>query len=96
MFFCIILHIIIFTQSIQSFPCIKKSRLFITFAPEFDLYNNNVSRKKKELPLLENVTITDIAAEGKAIAKVNDLVIFVPYAPANQTQKASLCRSNSY
>lgn len=80
MFFCIILHIIIFTQSIQSFPCIKKSRLFITFAPEFDLYNNNVSRKKKELPLLENVTITDIAAEGKAIAKVNDLVIFVPYA----------------
>ncbi|HIZ06298.1 MAG TPA: TRAM domain-containing protein, partial [Candidatus Phocaeicola gallistercoris] len=39
-----------------------------------------MSRKKKELPLLENVTITDIAAEGKAIAKVNDLVIFVPYA----------------
>ena len=25
------------------------------------------------------VTITDVAAEGKAIAKVNDLVIFVPY-----------------
>ncbi|KAA6334880.1 23S rRNA (uracil-C(5))-methyltransferase RlmCD, partial [termite gut metagenome] len=36
-------------------------------------------RKKKEFPLLEKVTITDIAAEGKAIAKVNDLVIFVPY-----------------
>ena len=38
-----------------------------------------MARKKKELPLLEKVTITDVAAEGKAIAKVNDLVIFVPY-----------------
>lgn len=38
-----------------------------------------MARKKKELPLLEKVTITDIAAEGKALAKVNDLVIFVPY-----------------
>lgn len=36
-------------------------------------------RKKKELPLLENITITDVAAEGKAIARVNNLVIFVPY-----------------
>jgi len=38
-----------------------------------------VARKKKKLPLLEKVTILDVAAEGKAIAKVNDLVIFVPY-----------------
>jgi len=38
-----------------------------------------VARKRKELPLLEKVTITDVAAEGKAIAKVDDLVIFVPY-----------------
>ena len=38
-----------------------------------------MERKKKELPLLEKVTITDVAAEGKALAKVNDLVIFVPY-----------------
>lgn len=38
-----------------------------------------MARKKKELPLLEQVTILDVAAEGKAIAKVNDLVIFVPY-----------------
>lgn len=38
-----------------------------------------MARKKKELPLLEKVTITDVAAEGKALAKVNDLVIFVPY-----------------
>jgi 23S rRNA (uracil1939-C5)-methyltransferase len=38
-----------------------------------------LARKKKELPLLEKVMITDVAAEGKAIARVNDLVIFVPY-----------------
>ena len=28
---------------------------------------------------MEKVTITDVAAEGKALAKVNDLVVFVPY-----------------
>lgn len=38
-----------------------------------------MARKKKELPLLEQVTITDVAAEGKALARVNDMVIFVPY-----------------
>lgn len=38
-----------------------------------------MARKKKELPLLEKVAITDVAAEGKALAKVNDLVVFVPY-----------------
>lgn len=38
-----------------------------------------MARKKKELPLLEKVTITDVAAEGKAVAKMNELVIFVPY-----------------
>lgn len=36
-------------------------------------------KKEKRTSLLEKVTITDVAAEGKAIAKVNDLVIFVPY-----------------
>ena len=36
--------------------------------------------KKKPLPLLEGVTITDIAAEGNALARVNDMVVFVPWA----------------
>ena len=34
---------------------------------------------KKPLPILENVLITDVAAEGKALARVNDMVVFVPY-----------------
>ena len=38
-----------------------------------------MARKKKELPLLEQVMITDVAAEGKALARVNDMVVFVPY-----------------
>ncbi|MCD8309941.1 MAG: 23S rRNA (uracil(1939)-C(5))-methyltransferase RlmD [Prevotellaceae bacterium] len=38
-----------------------------------------MARKRKELPLLEQVEITDVAAEGKAIARVDDLVVFVPY-----------------
>ena len=38
-----------------------------------------MARKKKELPLLEQIAITDVAAEGKALARVNDMVVFVPY-----------------
>ena len=38
-----------------------------------------MARKKKELPLLEQIKITGVAAEGKALARVNDLVVFVPY-----------------
>ncbi len=38
-----------------------------------------MSRKKKPLPILENVTIEDYAAEGKSLARVNDMVVFVPF-----------------
>jgi len=36
-------------------------------------------RNKKKLPIIENVTITAIAAEGKSLARVDDKVVFVPY-----------------
>lgn len=36
-------------------------------------------KKKKPLPLLEHVVITDVAAEGKAVAKIDGMVVFVPY-----------------
>lgn len=39
-----------------------------------------MSRKKKPFPLLENITITDVAAEGKALTRVGDMVVFVPFA----------------
>jgi 23S rRNA (uracil1939-C5)-methyltransferase len=34
--------------------------------------------RKKELPLLEKIRITDIGAEGNALARVNNQVVFVP------------------
>ena len=38
-----------------------------------------MSRKKKVLPILENVEISAVAAEGKALARVDEMVVFVPY-----------------
>ncbi|MBR1427758.1 MAG: 23S rRNA (uracil(1939)-C(5))-methyltransferase RlmD [Prevotella sp.] len=38
-----------------------------------------MSRKKKPLPLLENVEIEACAAEGKSLFHWDDLVVFVPY-----------------
>ena len=38
-----------------------------------------MSRKKKPLPVLENITITDVAAEGKSLVRVGDMVVFVPF-----------------
>lgn len=38
-----------------------------------------MGRKRKELPVVENVEITGVAAEGKSIARVDDMVVFIPY-----------------
>ena len=38
-----------------------------------------MSRKKKELPVYNEVEIQDVAAEGKALVRIDDLVVFVPY-----------------
>ncbi len=39
-----------------------------------------VGRKRKPLPLLENVCIEDIGAEGKSLARVENMVVFVKEA----------------
>ena len=40
-----------------------------------------MARRKQPLPLLEHITITDFAAEGKAVARLDDgMVVFVPWA----------------
>ena len=39
-----------------------------------------MARKKQPLPLVEEIEITGIAAEGKALCRYNDKVIFVPFA----------------
>lgn len=38
-----------------------------------------MAKKKKVLPEYENVSISDVAAEGKSIARIDDMVVFVPY-----------------
>ncbi|MCM1312054.1 MAG: 23S rRNA (uracil(1939)-C(5))-methyltransferase RlmD [Bacteroides sp.] len=54
-------------------------------------------RKKKTLPLLENVTITAVAAEGKALARVDDKVVFVPFVvPGDVVDLQVKRKKNSY
>lgn len=38
-----------------------------------------MSRKRKNLPVIEGVEISGVAAEGKSIAKIDDMVVFVPF-----------------
>ena len=38
-----------------------------------------MTRKRKPLPMLENVTIEAVAAEGKCVAHVNEMAVFVPF-----------------
>jgi 23S rRNA (uracil1939-C5)-methyltransferase len=54
-----------------------------------------LTHKKKDLPILEDVEITDVAAEGKALAKVNDMVIFVPWAAPGDITDIQLTRKRS-
>lgn len=56
-----------------------------------------MTRKKKPLPILESIEITDIAAEGKAIAKVDNMVVFVPYVvPGDVIDLQVTRKKNSY
>lgn len=56
-----------------------------------------MARKRKQLPTLENVLITDVAAEGKSIAKVNGMALFVPFAVPGDVVDVQLTRKkNSY
>lgn len=38
-----------------------------------------MSRKRKELPMLESLEITAVAAEGKSLARHGEMVVFIPY-----------------
>ena len=40
------------------------------------LTDTAVAKRKKDLPLINNVEITDVAAEGNALARINDMVVF--------------------
>ena len=54
-----------------------------------------LAKNKKPLPIHEKVTITDIAAEGKAIAKVDDKVIFIPFVAPGDVVDIQITRKKS-
>jgi 23S rRNA (uracil1939-C5)-methyltransferase len=54
-------------------------------------------KNKKQLPVLEKILISGIAAEGKAIARYNDLVIFIPFVVPGDIVDIQLIRKkNNY
>lgn len=56
-----------------------------------------MARKRKELPTLENVEIVDVAAEGNSIAKIDGMVVFIPYgAPGDKADVKLDRKKHSY
>lgn len=54
-----------------------------------------MSKKRKELPVYTNVEITGIAAEGKAIAHIDNKVVFVPFASVGDIVDISITKKKS-
>ena len=56
-----------------------------------------MARKRKELPTLEDVEIVDVAAEGNSIAKIDGMVVFIPYgAPGDKADVKIDRKKHSY
>src|SRR5574344_114493 len=69
------------------------SDLFLTLHPK----NKEIMAKKKIQPILENVTITDVAAEGKSLVRIEDLVVFVPFVvPGDMVDLKILKKKQNY
>lgn len=67
---------------------------FANFAPQNP---KRMSKRRKEQPIVENVTITDVAAEGKSLVRINDLVVFVPFVvPGDVVDLKILKKKHSY
>jgi len=52
-----------------------------------------MGRKRKELPLYEGIEITDVAAEGNSLARINDKVIFIPFGAPGDIVDVKIDRS---
>lgn len=56
-----------------------------------------MSRKRKPYPLIEGLKITDVAAEGNALGRYNEMVVFVPYgAPGDVADVQITKKRKSY
>lgn len=54
-----------------------------------------MAKKRKKLPLLEKVPVTGVAAEGKAIARVDGMTVFVPYAVPGDVADIQITKKKS-
>jgi len=54
-------------------------------------------RSRTQLPLYENVEILDVGSDGKSVARVGELVIFIPFAiPGDKVDVQVVKRKRSY
>lgn len=54
-----------------------------------------MARKRKPLPLVQNLTITDVAAEGNALGRDGEMVVFVPFAAPGDVVDVQLEKKRS-
>lgn len=54
-----------------------------------------MAKKRKQLPLLEKVPVTGVATEGKAIARVDGMTVFVPYAVPGDVADIQITKKKS-
>lgn len=52
-----------------------------------------MGRKRKELPIYEGVEITDVAAEGNALARIAEKVVFIPFGAPGDVADVKIDRS---
>ncbi|MCM1309981.1 MAG: 23S rRNA (uracil(1939)-C(5))-methyltransferase RlmD [Bacteroides sp.] len=56
-----------------------------------------MARKKKEQPIIEGLEITGVAAEGNALARLDNMVVFIPYgAPGDIADVKIVRKKHSY
>ncbi len=54
-----------------------------------------MARQRKPLPTLQDVEITDVAAEGNSLARVDDMVVFIPFGAPGDVADVKLDRKKS-
>ncbi|MDE6268038.1 MAG: 23S rRNA (uracil(1939)-C(5))-methyltransferase RlmD [Muribaculaceae bacterium] len=54
-----------------------------------------MGRKKKELPVITDVEIADVAAEGKSVARVDGKVVFIPFGAPGDVADVKIDRKRS-
>ena len=74
-----------------SFSYFRLSTFIITFVPNSE-FVKTMSRHSKPLPLLQNVTIEAVAAEGKCLFHADSLVVFVPFCVPGDVADVQLTR----